>query len=532
MIKQIPSYLKLLTDSNSEAPVANEDLASMTNACLAFEQATGWRLEVAWGSPPVGISNLMWSAPVNPGVGNAPGHIRLLSPGKHPSGHAPIPLERAKQMAAALARLWSELLSTRGALSNREAELAAGVPVVARHRDEQWLPLAQRLEAVLRAGAQAIGCDAAALYLLDPATTELKLRACWGLPHNRLAAPARPLRGALADLEALLGHAVVTNDERLYDYWKVPELGFSACLCVPLLSQAMPLGTLWAFSRQPRDFTPVQSNIYEVVAGRIAADLERETLLDEALSAREQVKQLGLVEQTDVDSLPTMAPVLAGWDIAASSEHAGPLSSTLYDWFATDKASGLAVVVGDTAARGIDGAVAIATLRSAARALGTQPIRPGQLLEKTNAVVWTTSSGRHSSGMCHAILKPDDDTCVLAAAGPLRAIALGADGPRVLASPTPALGSDDQLRPVEARHRVVPGELIVIYGTSFLPSPDAAEYALVAIDTQLDAALRPHGSAPSQKLAELAQSVLAAMCPSPAANRVVAILQRRIEPRI
>ena len=65
-------------------------------------------------------------------------------------------------------------------LWQREAELAAGVPLVPHREDQKHL--AARLEAVLRAGAEAVGGDAIALYLLDEATTELKLRCSWGLP--------------------------------------------------------------------------------------------------------------------------------------------------------------------------------------------------------------------------------------------------------------------------------------------------------------------------------------------------------------
>ena len=71
--------------------------------------------------------------------------------------------------------------------------------LVVRREDQKHL--AARLEAVLRAGAEAVGGDAIALYLLDEATTELKLRCSWGLPFDRLVAPARPLQGAVADLE-------------------------------------------------------------------------------------------------------------------------------------------------------------------------------------------------------------------------------------------------------------------------------------------------------------------------------------------
>ena len=156
--------------------------------------------------------------------------------------------------------------------------------------------LATRLEAVLRSGAEAIGCHAAALYLLDEATSKLKLRSCWGLPLDRLTAPARPLQGAVADLEALLGHAVVLEDTRLLRHWNVPE-DFPAAACVPVSTPTTILGTLWVFSSEKRDLNDHQTNILEVVAGRVAADLEREMLWNEAMAAAEFKTQLAAAER-------------------------------------------------------------------------------------------------------------------------------------------------------------------------------------------------------------------------------------------
>ena len=103
-------------------------------------------------------------------------------------------------------------------LRKREAELAAAVPVIERPGDP--VHLAERLEAVLRGGAQAVNCHAAAVYLLDAATTELKLRTAYGLPRERLTLGPRPLRAATADLEALAGHAVVMKNRAVRAEWQ------------------------------------------------------------------------------------------------------------------------------------------------------------------------------------------------------------------------------------------------------------------------------------------------------------------------
>ena len=288
-----------------------EMLGCLPEVLRAFRTATGWSLRYAAGPESRSAPELPWSAPVNPGVGASPGHLRLEPIDSEPALQAkrgqkaeggrrkaeggragnslpadrpsPIGLDAARSLASSIAGMVNELMETRHALWQREAELAAGVPLVPHAEEEQHL--AARLEAVLRGGAQAVDCQAAALYLLDDATTHLKLRSSWGLPFDRLTAAARPLKGSVADLEALLGHAVVLQDAELMQRWSVPE-DFPAAVCVPVSTPTMLLGTLWVFSDRKRDFNDRQTNILEVVAGRLASDLEREMLLREGTRGR------------------------------------------------------------------------------------------------------------------------------------------------------------------------------------------------------------------------------------------------------
>ena len=118
-----------------------------------------------------------------------------------------------QRLAGSIADVLGELLETRRAVWQREAELAAGVPLVP-HREEEK-HLAAHAGGRTKSGREAVGGDAIALYLLDESTSELKLRSAWGLPFDRLVAAARPLQGAIADLEALLGHAVVLDNEQM-----------------------------------------------------------------------------------------------------------------------------------------------------------------------------------------------------------------------------------------------------------------------------------------------------------------------------
>ena len=205
------------------------------------------------------------------------------------------------------------MIATRHALWQREAELAAGVPLVAHAEEEKHL--AARLEAVLRGGTEAVDCQAAALYLLDDATSQLKMRSCWGLPLDRLAAPARPLKGAVADLEALLGHAVVIEDTDVLRHWNVPE-EFPAAVCVPVSTSTTLLGTLWIFCREAAGFHLAADERVGDRRRTAGRRLEREILLREAVAAAEVKRQLLAAERLQSNQLPTISPLLDGWQLA------------------------------------------------------------------------------------------------------------------------------------------------------------------------------------------------------------------------
>jgi len=274
-------------DASSMQGVQPADEMSAISQVLS--RATGWRFRYEAGGAKTATlpdtegrksadPHLEWSAPVNPGVGAALGHLKMDRPVSVGGTEAK---PQAKQSAAQeLGTLVAELISGRvrleQALREREAELATGVPIVVQPRATS--NLAERLAAVLRGGAESLDFQAAAMYLLDDETSELKLRAEWGLGVAKLAEPARPLAGALADLEAMCGHAVVLEDGVLMDLWKVPE-PCGAAICVPISGPSSVLGTLWFYSAVSRKFTATQTNLAEILAGRLAAELDREALV-------------------------------------------------------------------------------------------------------------------------------------------------------------------------------------------------------------------------------------------------------------
>ncbi len=355
----------------------------------------------------------------------------------------------------------SELLETRHALWQREAELAAQVPF-APHGDEA-AQLAARLEGVLRAGAEAVGCEAAALYLLDDRTEYLKLRSLWGLPFDRLLAPPRALHGAVADLEAMLGHAVVLEDTSENLSWQPPE-DFAAAVCLPVSSPTSLFGTVWFFSNRSRDFSSRETNILEVAAGRLAIELEREMLLAHALETASWRAHLEAAQRLQHSQLPGVPPLIDDWQLAGWAHQAHRVGGAFYDWFCLpDGRIGFAMGRAASCAKdgGWDASLTAANVRTALRAHGQYQNGPHDVLRQANMTLWTGSAGDQHAAVVFGTLRARDAKLQFSSAGSVSLLHVGPRGHHPPIATAPALGESPESSFQTAERTVRTGEILV-----------------------------------------------------------------------
>jgi len=448
--------LKLYTEHPKVVEPQLDTLAGVPGMLTTFQATTGWSLQyVAAEDDPDNRNDLTWSAPVQPGEGDPVGYLSL----EPVVASSAFDLESARAMGSAVAELFGEMMHLRHALWQREAELAAGVPLVPLEDEEKHL--AERLEAVLKGGAEAVGCDAAALYMLDDATTELKLRSSWGLPFDRLIEPARRLQGEFADLEALLGHAVVLEDTAVMKRWKVPE-DFPAAVCVPVSTPTMLLGTLWVFSSKKRNFTDQETNMLEVVSGRLASDLEREMLMRVGIDGAQLMKQVGVAERMQQHQLPSISPVLDGWELAGWTDQAQTLGGDFYDWFSLPDGM-LAVAVCDTLEQGLPAAMAANTVKAALRSHAQYHDDAEQVLKKANLTLWTGSAGDQFAKVFCGLIDTITGRVNYASAGVLAKIVLRPDGWESLGHSFPPLGECPETDYESLDYVLQPGEALLVF---------------------------------------------------------------------
>jgi hypothetical protein len=376
----------------------------------------------------------------------------------------------APALRARLSEVVAELSAARHALWQREAELAAGVPVTA--RGDETPHLAERLQAVLQGGAEAIECHAAALYLLDEATSHLKLRSTWGLSPKKLTDPPRPLAGAVADLEALLGHAVVLTDPKLAESWNAPE-SLPAALCVPVASPTIPLGTLWFFARQPREFSDCQTNLAEIIAGRVAADLDRAALLNEAAANEPTRRLLRELESWRQDHARRTFPNVDGWRFTRVDQ-VGADSGKIIDILAVGRRR-VAALVATVQTTPLSAEIAATALRIAFAALAGGTTAADRLLRRLNRAFCRAFPGDIEAEAALLLVEARTGRYRFAAAGQFTSAPLritnrtGQVQPVPALKPSPLLGRcpDADYRQadglLEVRHAMTLGHAVRLY---------------------------------------------------------------------
>lgn len=177
-----------------------------------------------------------------------------------------------EQCCHSLASLLAELYHYADALRYAHSQLALPLRIPAAVLVEQRL--AETLQHQLQTAVRLVGANAASLYTLSNPDRTLALRSSFGLPADRFLDLPRSLYDAAADLEAMLGYAVIINEEVLHETWQSPE-PFSTAVCVPVSTSTSILGTAWFYYDRTLDITDHNIDILEMTVGRIAAELER-----------------------------------------------------------------------------------------------------------------------------------------------------------------------------------------------------------------------------------------------------------------
>ncbi len=377
-----------------------------------------------------------------------------------------VPMDRAQHLLASIERIVARLDLAEETVRRQEAELATGVGVSS-HSD-RGRETADRLESVLDSVARSVGAVAGALYLLDDDTSALKMRACIGLPKTRLMAPARELRGSLADLEALLGNAVLLSDIEMMPAWPSPE-DFASALVVPVGSTTMPHGTMWFWSDKPRPYSATEVEVANLAAGRVMCEIEQSILGHEVHQSRATQKQIDTASLIQASMLPDNQVLHQDFDVNGWTFQNGSIGGGFHHWDINHQEM-MTLSLGNAGQRGPEGAIIATSIQSIVRTLWQGNANPTSIMRSVNDTLWSMPDADWSASMGLIQINPVTGYGSLCIAGDVQSFVIshrgfrpiGTHAVRVAAQPDTIFKSD--------RFCLQPGEIFLAFTSNVLNS--------------------------------------------------------------
>lgn len=518
MVQPSQNPLRLHISDDSRASITTSlDLPGLEMIFQAVETLTASRIDLSL-EPARTTTDCIGRFPIHSLADESCG---ILLHGRGSAGAAN--QQATRQLMDGLLQIVNELQMTRKTLKLREAELATAIPVVSPTETSEQLT--RRLEHLLRAAVEILSGHAAAIYLLDDGTTELKLRAQWGLPAGRMIDPPRPLETSVADLEALSGHAVVMEDAKLLAHWNIPE-DFASAVCIPVSSPNVILGTLWFFCDRQRDYTAQETQTLEIVAGRVATELERAVLLREAATQNDSKRRHEEIADWYEERQQVAPPNLEGWNVDAASVHRASPVGDFHYWRVED-ADRLWLAAGGCPLDSATSMVATSFLRGAVQAATVGNAPTDVVMQRLNETIWSSSPGNEMQSLFLGWIDLTTGRMSSSAAGQVDAYILRPHVWEPIVQLGPPLGFDpDHLYDVRP-HTIDPGDVLLVISDGPSSMPHRGGHVLPT--TQLAETLLRHVHLSAAELSQMAAEILRAQLPDERARSVL-VVKRQDDP--
>jgi len=372
-----------------------------------FEATTGWLLNYQAAGSGVGMTTDERQMPI---FGRF--EIADLSE-KWPPGKPAVSRVECERLLAQVNRLVGKIESLELERQSTRNSLEVAT------EDSPLLPTnsADRVANLLRFAKSELAAIGAAVYLLDDATTHLRLRS---MIAPTAVAPdvesVRPLENALADLESLIGNHVNIQTPEMGETWRIPQ-PFKYGWCCLLGTKNLPLGTVWIFFSQPRSLDDAKSEFLSNLSNQIFSEIHSRENPESADADSSLLRQeLLLAARSNDARLPSFAPEIDGWKLAGWTYRHGYLASTFHDWAVTP-AGNLSVSVGQVVGPMLTAAMSLNNLRSLISAHRDYRHTGLSLTAKLNEQVWCNSPGDEMASLIYALVDPETDRVQVVNAG-------------------------------------------------------------------------------------------------------------------
>lgn len=192
-------------------------------------------------------------------------------------------------------------------------------------------------------------------------------------------------------------------------------------LAIPLVSQGELVGLLNLGPRlSEQDYSTDDRGLLNTLATQSAPAVRVAQLVqDQQTQARENERiqhELRVAQLIQKTLLPKDLPALPGWKVNAYYQAARQVGGDFYDFIYFDDGR-LGLIIGDVTDKGVPAALLMATTRSVLRAVAQRVVKPGQVLERVNEIIYQDIPPKMFVTCLYALLDPESGQLSYANAG-------------------------------------------------------------------------------------------------------------------
>lgn len=364
----------------------------LNSTCSSFSETTGWLLEFTPTSDLRGVEHesrqLDWCWQFELTDGSRPTGVVHLQP---PVDLNPlVTFESACQLAELLAENINRFLHQQSQVFEQAVEIGmlVGTKNESDHRN--------RLRALLRAASCLGSFRGAALFVLEPDGSAVRLRLSHHLGQSDIPTPQRELNTMPPDLQSLeSGLVLVHGDSEDGSLW-LPE-SMNCGVCLPIQSESGPIGTLWLYDRRSKEAADLPADLLNGFARQIAEVFERIVLLQDSEKCDRLARELDVIASTTDDIREVTAPY-PGCDVAVRCLSRCEVGGDLCEIVPFDEHRTI-FVIGDASGDSIPAAMVMTATRGALHALleayrsqGRTPSPPEFVGELNRAILQVTAA--------------------------------------------------------------------------------------------------------------------------------------------
>ena len=240
---------------------------------------------------------------------------------------------------------------------------------------------------IAEAACDLLACERASIWIHDPATDQLWTKVALGSNEIRVASSAGIVGATFSSNH--VQHVPSPYDDPRFNPANDRRTGFvtRSILAAPMEdSGETPIGVIQAINKMFGVFADEDQTLMQLLADQAGVAIQRHRLQVAALQAAEFKKEMDLARKVQEALLPSIIPILPGFEAAGWAKPASVTGGDCYDFWTLPDGR-LGIFLGDASGHGLGPTLVVSQARTLVRALcdSISDCTPHQILTRINA---------------------------------------------------------------------------------------------------------------------------------------------------